>query len=219
MRILQGTKVIEAPAAVIETIREGGRPVVVDLGAGDGRYVYESARDVPGTLYVAIDPDAATLAEYAFRASRKAARGGVENAVFVVAAVESLPPELAGVADRVRVNYPWGSLMRGLLEVDFGMIRAILGLAKPGGGVEIVMSYDPSHDTGAFQGPPLPALDAPYLESVMIPAYGVAGATVVEARRMTQDEALAIPSTWGRRLLHPRPREVFWIAMKATVSQ
>ena len=95
----------------------------------------------------------------------------------------------------------------------------VLGLAKPGGRVELVMSYDPSHDTGAFHGPPLPVLDAAYLELRCSPAYESAGGLVVESRRLTQDEALAIPSTWGRRLLHARPREVFWVAMRKPVAQ
>jgi 16S rRNA (adenine(1408)-N(1))-methyltransferase len=218
MRIMQGKKVIEAPTGVLEVLRAPARTVVVDLGAGDGRYVYECARSNAGTLYVAIDPDAETLGEYAFRASRKPARGGVENALFVVAAVEALPAELTGLADVVRVNFPWGSLMRGLLEPDPAIVQAVLGLAKPGGRVEIVVSYDPSHDTGAFQGPPLSALDAEYLDTV-VAGYDAAGAHVVEHRRMTQDEALAIRSTWGRRLLHARPRDVFWIAMLTPDSQ
>jgi 16S rRNA (adenine(1408)-N(1))-methyltransferase len=219
MRILNGTKVIDATGDVINALRSDDRTTVIDLGAGDGRYVYESARDDAAALFVAIDPDAETLSDYAFRASRKPARGGVENAVFVVASVEALPPELVGIADRVRVNFPWGSLMRGLLEPDASVVRAVLGLAKPGGRVELVVSYDPSHDTGAFHGPPLPLLDAAYLESTLLPAYRSAGAVVVESRRLTQDEALAIPSTWGRRLLHARPRDVFWIAMRKPVAQ
>jgi len=219
MRILSGTKVIDAKHDVIDALRSDMRTTVIDLGAGDGRYVYESARADPATLFVAVDPDAETLSDYAFRASRKPARGGVENAVFVVAAVEALPSELVGIAGRVRVNFPWGSLMRGLLEPDASMVRALLSLAKPGGCVELVMSYDPSHDTGAFHGPTLPVLDMSYLESTLLPGYQSAGGLVVESRRLTQDEALEIPSTWGRRLLHARPREVFWIAMRKPVAQ
>ncbi len=215
MRILHGTKVIDATPGVIDPLRSDARTKVIDLGAGDGRCVYESARTDTATLYIAIDPDAETLSDYAFRASRKPSRGGVENALFVVAAVEALPAELASIAGRVRVNFPWGSLMRGLLEPDASMVRAVLSLAKPGGRIELVMSYDPAHDTGAFHGPPLPILDLSYLESTLIPAYEAAGCHVVEYRRMTQDEALAIPSTWGRRLLHARPREVFWVAVTA----
>src|SRR5688572_27906362 len=153
MRIVNGTKVMDASHDLIHSLLSDSRQKVIDLGAGDGRYVYESARTDPATLYIAIDPDAETLADYAFRASRKPARGGVANALFVVASVEALPSELTGIADRVRVNFPWGSLMRGLLEPDPSIVRAILSLAKPGGNIELVMSYDPAHDTGAFHGP------------------------------------------------------------------
>jgi 16S rRNA (adenine(1408)-N(1))-methyltransferase len=211
VRILQGTKVIEAPRSWREDLTRDGRPVIVDLGAGDGRYVYESARDDPASLYIGIDPDAGALSEYAYRASRKPARGGVDTARFVVASVEQLPPELAGIAALVRVNFPWGSLLRALLDPDPATLRALTTLA-PGGQFEIVFSYDPQHDTGAFAGDALPALDEAYIVDVLVPAYRAAGLDTTEQRRLTQDEALAIPSTWGRRLLHARPRNVYFVA-------
>src|SRR4051794_7968103 len=123
MRILQGTRVIEAPASWRDVV--SSRPIVIDLGAGDGRYVYESARRDPEHNYVAVDPDADALSEYAYRAARKPSRGGVQNAAFVVAAVEALPAELIGLAALVRVNFPWGSLMRGLLVPDIAILHAL----------------------------------------------------------------------------------------------
>ena len=114
MRILNGTKPTDAPDSWRATL--DGQRVVVDVGAGDGRWVYESARGDPSSVYIAIDPDGEALAEYAYRASRKPARGGIANAQFVVASVEKLPPELDSIADVVRVNFPWGSLLRGLMS-------------------------------------------------------------------------------------------------------
>jgi 16S rRNA (adenine(1408)-N(1))-methyltransferase len=210
LRILQGTKVVEAPPSWREGISV--RPVVIDLGAGDGRFVYESARGEPSRAYVAVDPDSDGLGEYAFRAARKPSRGGVENATFVVAAVEALPAELLGLAALVRVNFPWGSLMRGLLAPETGVLRAVASLGRLEARWELVMSYHPDHDTGAFNGEPLPALDFAYLEQALLPSYTAAGLLVDEHRRLSADEALAIPSTWGRRLLHARPRDVYWLA-------
>ncbi len=210
MRILQGTRVVEAPAGWRAAVSV--RPVVIDLGAGDGRYVYECARLDSTRSYVAVDPDADGLSEYAFRAARKPARGGVGNASFVVAAVESLPEELLGLATLVRVNFPWGSLMRGLLAPDASVLHAVASLGLEGAAFEVVASYHPEHDTGAFQGEALPALDDGYITKVLAPAYTAAGLVVQEHRRLTADEALAIPSTWGRRLLHARPRDVYWVA-------
>jgi 16S rRNA (adenine(1408)-N(1))-methyltransferase len=212
MRILNGTKVVEAPADWADGLRNDGRGIVADVGAGDGRFVYESARHHPASIYVAIDPDADTLAEYAFRAGRKPARGGVENAHFVVAPVQQLPAELAGLADVVCVNFPWGSLLRGVLEPQADVLQALASLTRRGGDFELVLSYDPEHDPNAFTGSTLPALDETYIAETLTPAYEAAGLLVRESRRLTQDEALAIPSSWGRRLLHARPRPVFRIA-------
>jgi 16S rRNA (adenine(1408)-N(1))-methyltransferase len=219
MRILQGKKVVEAPTGWRESIDAAGRSVVIDLGAGDGRYAYERARVEPETLYVAVDPDPETMADYAFRASRKPARGGVENAVFVVAAVESLPPELKGIATLVRVNFPWGSLMRGLLEPQPAVLDAIALLLSSNGDIEVITSYHPEHDTNAFAGDSLPPLDDAYIQSTLVPAYEAAGFNVTDHRRMTQDEALNVPSTWGRRLLHARPRDVYFLALQPVPAE
>jgi 16S rRNA (adenine(1408)-N(1))-methyltransferase len=217
MRLLEGSKTVESSPDWRDSIERDGRPIVIDLGAGDGRYAYESARSDPGSLYIAVDPDAAALAEYAYRAGRKPARGGVDNAIFAIAAVEHLPSELEGLAERVRINFPWGSLLRALLAPDPPVLRSIAGLVRPGGTTEIVLSYDPGHDTGAFASDPLPSLDQARIETELIPAYEAAGLQISRWRRLTQDEALAIPSSWGRRLLHARPREVFLVA--ATVPR
>jgi predicted RNA methylase len=212
---MQGSKVAEAPSSWRDELIKDGRSAVIDLGAGDGRYVYESARQDPSRLYIGVDPDADAMSKYAYRSSRKPARGGVDNARFVVAAVERLPEEINGLAALLRINFPWGSLLRSLLEPDRETLDALAKLA-PGGEFEIVFSYDPEHDTGAFAHGPLPPLDEPLIANVLLPAYTEAGLHAEKHRRLTQDEALAIPSTWGRRLLHARPRDVYWLA--GTVS-
>ena len=130
-----------------------------------------------------------------------------------MAPVEALPAELHGIADVVRVNFPWGSLLRGLLQPDArdarGDLRPRQGAARR---FEIVMSYDPSHDTNAFAGEPLPPLDEAYIDSVLVPAYAESGMSINVRHQMFRDEALELPSTWGRRLLHARPRDVYFIA-------
>jgi 16S rRNA (adenine(1408)-N(1))-methyltransferase len=211
MRILRGTTVVEAEPGWREALSSSGRPVIIDVGTGDGRFVYESARRDPASFYIGVDPDAAALAEYAYRASRKPARGGVDNAAFVIASVEQLPVELNGLAALVRVNFPWGSLLRGLLEPGQPVLEALARLAVDGH-FEIVLAYDPEHDFGAFAGEALPPLSEALIEATLRPAYSAAGLQVDQYRRLTQDEALAIPSTWGRRLLHGRPRPVYWLS-------
>jgi 16S rRNA (adenine(1408)-N(1))-methyltransferase len=209
MRILQGTKQVEAPAGWRNGVAD--RRVVIDIGAGDGRWAYDEAKRHPDTLFIAVDPDAATLADYAYRAGRKPSRGGVANAAFVVAAVEDLPPELTGIATLVRVNFPWGSLLRGLVLPEAAVLEALAALGRPGARFELVISYDPEHDLAGLAGGTLPPLTEARIDGVLAPPYAAAGLQIDSRRRMSIDEAIALPSTWARRLLHGRPRDVFWL--------
>lgn len=208
MRILHGANVIQAPPGWRAQVLALHKRVVIDVGSGDGRWAYESARREPSTHYVALDPDAAALAQYAYRASRKPARGGVANATFVVAAVEDPPPELHRIATHVGVVFPWAALLRGLLRPDPATLRGLKTLAQPDATFEITLTYDASHDHGASLPPEAPDIDAGLLDSLRAP-YADQGLTIDSIESVTRADALAIPSTWGRRLLHGRNRDVW----------
>ena len=211
VRILEGTKVVDIDNGKAVALLAGVRPIAVDVGTGDGRWAYENARADGGSLYIGLDPDAAAMAEYAYRAARKPSRGGVENVMFVIASLEQLPVELAGSAGRIRVNYPWAGLLRGILRPQQEALAALKGLMVRDASLELVLTYDAEHDSAALEGASLPSLSEAYIESVLTPAYRAAGPTFDEVRHLSREEALAIPSTWGRRLLHGRARDVFLI--------
>ena len=77
-----------------------------------------AAADEPDRLVVGIDANAAGMATASRRAAATPRRGGLPNALFVVAAIGALPRELDGLADVVTVHFPWGSLLRGLLGAE-----------------------------------------------------------------------------------------------------
>ncbi len=87
--------------------------IIVDLGTGDGRFVYQSARQNPARFYLGIDASANLLEKVSEKIHRKPAKGGLKNALFIQAAVEALPEELEGIADEVHIHFPWGSLLKG----------------------------------------------------------------------------------------------------------
>src|SRR4026207_1751541 len=90
--------------------------VIIDLGTGDGRAALTLAEADPRTLVIGIAAAGPSTAEATPPAApRPRARGGRPNLLFVAAAAESLPPELLGLADEVRILFPWGSLLRGVL--------------------------------------------------------------------------------------------------------
>ena len=161
---------------------------MVDLGTGDGRFVLHTARSETRTLVIGIDADASSMIE----ASRKAERGPVPNALFVVAAVESLPRELDGVADEVRIHFPWGSLLRGLVNVDGGVVARIAGLCAPAGSVTALVSIT---ERDRRMGAVLPAEPRTLRSS-----FATFGLDLTEAREATPEEIGATRSTWAKRL-------------------
>jgi 16S rRNA (adenine(1408)-N(1))-methyltransferase len=119
----------------------------MDLGTGDGRFVLDLARANPGAFHIGIDPLAEAMADVSRRAAAKPARGGVGNAMFVQASLEGLPGALAGLADAITVNYPWGSLLRAVALPDAVLLANLAGTAKRGATLDVLINMQPLRDT------------------------------------------------------------------------
>jgi 16S rRNA (adenine(1408)-N(1))-methyltransferase len=175
--------------------------VVVDVGTGDGRFVLRTAAADPASLVVGIDADQAGLrAGYS-----KARRQRLDNTLFVVAGAEHLPAALAGRADEVHVQFPWGSLLRALLLPDPDVVRGLAHLAKPGGAVTLRLSIT-AHDGVAG----MEALDAIGAQTIGRRVAAASDALVFGgARPVTPDEAKRLHSSWAARLRVGHSREAW----------
>jgi len=153
--------------------------------------VLRGARTDASRLFIGIDADAASMRAASAKASRR--KTGQPNAIFVVASAERLPDELTGVADRVSILFPWGSLLRGLVTGDGTIVGAIARLASPGADVTAMWSVV-ARDTSRMDVEPLP-------HDGLSDAFHALGMTVCELRPATRQEAVATGSTWAKRLL------------------
>jgi 16S rRNA (adenine(1408)-N(1))-methyltransferase len=143
-----------------------------------------------------VDADARAMAESSRRAAARPSRGGLPNASFVVSGVERLPAAIDGLADRLTVRLPWGSLLRGALGSDAEVARSIARLLAPGGRLELTLSVTardrPAGDARDDFGP----TDVGRIATT----FGLLGLTTVDVRRLTAPEVVATNSTWARRL-------------------
>jgi len=168
--------------------------VVVDVGTGDGRYVVRTAAAGDGTtLAIGIDANADGMKD----GVRRARRAKLDNALFVVAAAEALPVELTTVADLVTVHFPWGSLLRGLVAGDTGIVGGIAQLVAPHGDLAMAASVVPSDHV-----PGLERLDEASAHDIAQRIAGCGTLRTVECRPATAQDLRATQSTWGKRLLH-----------------
>jgi 16S rRNA (adenine(1408)-N(1))-methyltransferase len=141
-----------------------------------------------------IDPVASAMAESSRRAALPARRGGLPNAVFVVAAAEALPAELHGVASLVTVTLPWGSLLRGALALDADAAAGIAALVAPDGRTELLLA-PAGRDQLASE-----VEVAARLRGSLAADWLALGLELVEARPASADDLARRATTWGRRL-------------------
>lgn len=169
------------------------------------------ARESPERLFVGVDANASAL----HQVSGRALRAGVRNVLYVRAAVEDLPAELAGAADRVTVVLPWGSLLAAVARPDPVLLAGIRRLCQPKAHLRCILGLDPERDRAECLRLRLPTLDSTYLKGSMAGAYATAGFRVTSVRALTAGELAQWPSTWARKLAHGRARSVFQIEADA----
>jgi 16S rRNA (adenine(1408)-N(1))-methyltransferase len=178
--------------------------VIIDLGTGDGRAALALAEAEPTTLVIGVDADAASMADASRRAARKPARGGHPNMLFVVAAAETPPAELTGLADEMRILFPWGSLLRGVLGRDRRVACGIAALAQPGARVSAIVSVTATDAVGGITSLGDSAFDE------VAQATREAGLRLTEACPVDRETVRATRSTWGRRLLGAAGERPVW---------
>jgi 16S rRNA (adenine(1408)-N(1))-methyltransferase len=159
----------------------------VDVGAGDGGYVLHRARTEPTTFAMAIDASPDALSSGAWRAKRARLR----NAAFLVQGVEGLPPELSGIADEVTVHFPWGSLLRGLLDGSSGVVGPMARLMKEHGELRVLISGIDRDRIGTVD---------PALVIARRDAYREVGLRLVTAQWATDQLVAESRSGWAKRL-------------------
>jgi 16S rRNA (adenine(1408)-N(1))-methyltransferase len=206
--------VSEVDAAWVRARTVRHERTVIDLGTGDGRAVVVEATADPEAFVLGIDADARTMADRSRRAAGAAGKGGHPNAAFIACGVELLPPELDGIADRVTVRFPWGSLLRGAIGVDPAVSASIARLVGLGGTLELAVSIVERDRLGAREadagdvepegpgsaldrlGRPFDAADIERIRSV----FGGLGLRLVAAEPMSRAAVAAFGSSWARRL-------------------
>jgi 16S rRNA (adenine(1408)-N(1))-methyltransferase len=173
--------------------------VTLDLGTGDGRFVRTLAERYPQRFIIGVDACRENLREHS--------RAKLSNMLIVIASAQDLPCEFEGLFSRVTINFPWGSLLEGLLAGDRGLMHGLDGISRPDAQIEICLNSGALKEAGTSLG---------------------AGAEIVYGNLHRhgwklklpfpmQGEALKkFPSTWARRLAHgPDPYTIILSGRRA----
>ncbi len=198
MRQVIGKATIDLDAAAFAAVRSRFAGVLVDLGTGDGKHVLTEARRRPDSLVVGLDAAPDPMRRTAARAAAKPARGGVANALFVWAAVEQLPTELAGVTE-VHCLMPWGSLLRALVTPELPVLRAIAAVCVPGAPFLVTLNLHAWRPAVPEVGATVePTPDSALAQ--LAPAYASAGWTLDAADYLDDAQLAELGTSWTKRL-------------------
>ena len=183
--------------------------IVLDIGTGDGRFVFSSAKADPAKFYIGIDANAKPLEKLSTKITRKPAKGGLTNAMFVQAAAEDLPEEFDGVASEIHINFPWGSLLRAVAVGEPKVLESLRSILAPRGSLTVTIGVDPARDGAELIRLGITKLDISYIDSVRRTAYDSAGFEMIGRRELSMPEWSQIETSWARKLGGNQDRKVF----------
>lgn len=192
MEIIRGKHASFMDAAALTAVTEDYTSVHLDLGTGDGRYVAHQAVAQPRHFVIGLDACRENLVEVSRRAPG--------NSLFVIANALDLPGELDGMADSLSINFPWGSLLEGLLLADSPLWASLRRVTRPGTRLDVRLNGGAlaeahwSLETGAVQ-----------IRRLLIEQ----GFALQPAEKLTAGDLKAFPTSWAKRLAFGRdPRGI-----------
>jgi len=166
--------------------------IALDLGTGDGRYVRTLASQQPDWFVIGMDSCREHLHENS--------RAKLPNMLFVIASAQNLPCDFKGLFSKLTINFPWGSLLEGLLVGDSDLMHGLAFVTKPYAQIEIHLNG------GALQEKGIGLEEGAERIQRIANEYGW---DLKSACQMEADALRTFPTTWAKRLAYGRdPRAI-----------
>lgn len=181
--------------------------VLIDLGTGDGRFVLRGAQECPRQLVIGIDACRENL--------RDASRRAPANTLFLIANALDLPNELTepagltGLASAITINFPWGTLLTGLLRDESPLLATLHRLARPGATLDVRLNAGALAEAGW-------SLEAGGDQVRRLAR--VAGFRLSAPRVLAASDLRSYPTTWARRLAFGRDPRALALTGRLVVS-
>ncbi len=190
--------------------------VIIDIGTGDGLFVYQSARENPNRFYIGIDANVRPLEKISEKIHRKPTKGGAPNVLFIQATVEDLPTELKGVASEVHVHFPWGSLLKAVATGDVQVLCQIRALCEDDALLEVVFGLEPERDATELARLELSPLSLDYIDRTLAPRYRDASFEIFERGVMSAGDWPEFKTSWAKKLRAAANRPITYLIARAT---
>jgi 16S rRNA (adenine(1408)-N(1))-methyltransferase len=210
MRLVIGNNKKELSESEFKKITKGFKRVEIDLGTGDGRFVFKNALVSPETLFIGVDPSEKQLEIY----SKKVLRKKLKNALFVVGSVEHLPPELLSSTNRLYITLPWGTLLESIVKPTQSKVFELAGMLKKDGKIEMILGYSPEFEPSETKRLNLPEIDDGLMNNSIVPIFKNCGLELKKLECVTKEQLKDIETTWAKKLKFGKDRKIYKVVFQ-----
>jgi 16S rRNA (adenine(1408)-N(1))-methyltransferase len=181
----------------------------LDIGTGDGRYVFKSALKNPNYLYIGIDP-APNLKDY----QRKINRKKLNNSILIVSSIENFNPQLSDYFDEISIILPWGSLLKYVVTTDQKFFEKIITWLKPLGNIKIIFGFNEDFEEKETKRLGLPELNTEEIQYISQKYKNLKNVKLVDFRETTPKDLKNFETTWAKKLTFGAERKYIYIELK-----
>lgn len=149
--------------------------------------MHSLAEQFPDDFIIGVDSCRENLHEYS--------RGKLPNMLFLISNAQTLPCELNGLVSHITINFPWGSLLNGLLNAETSLMRGLERISTSTTSMDVRLNGGALAEAGCMLEN---GADKIYYNLLHF------GWQVHTPRCMDSCELQSFPTTWARRLAHGR---------------
>lgn len=185
--------------------------VVIDLGTGNGKYLYEKAILDHSSFFIGIDPITDNIIEYQKKKRKHLKNHNINNVLFVVSSIEDITNDLYGIGNKIYVNFPWGSLLEGVVKGNKSILTNISNLLKSDGQVDFVFTYSSIYEEGEIKKRGLPKLSLNYFDKDLRNLFKIGGLNIDDFGYLAENSLKSIGTLWAKKIYLTKERIVFYI--------
>lgn len=127
--------------------------------------------------------------------------------------ITDLPEDLNNSVNQVFINFPWGSLLKSVVNVEEDAWKSIKSVCQNGALVDLVFGYDSLVDLSEKERLALPALSINHIQDKMFPLLRALGFLMVEFEALSGKDLQNFPSLWAKRLGQRLDRKYYHVRL------
>lgn len=209
MIVIAGDKKKEIDKQSFENLCKKFQKVILDVGTGDGRFIYKNALKDEKTLYIGMDPADQQLKIF----SKKVNKKRLNNSLFVLGSIENTPPELFSNIDKISINLPWGTLLEKIVKSENSSVNNLYNLLKDQGEIEVIFGYLPELEPNETKRLDLPKINGEIGVQQTFSSFK-RHFNIIEMLRLTKKDLGKLETTWAKKLKFGNDRDIYKIVLK-----